>query len=67
MVNLLKANQTAAYVMQPAMEVFLAEKWFNLCYNNIKNKEVKTIFNSSKISNLLPLKKRLKFKLKSFV
>lgn len=67
MVNLLRANQTAAYVMQPAMEVFLAEKWFNLCYNNIKNKEVKTIFNSSKISNLLPLKKRLKFKLKSFV
>lgn len=65
MEGLLEGNKTVNYVAQPALEDFISQKWFNLCYNNVKNKEVQTLFNSSKISNLLPLKSRLKFRLKA--
>lgn len=64
MEGLLDGNKTVNYVAQPALEDFISQKWFNLCYNNVKNKEVQTLFNGSKISNLLPLKSRLKFRLK---
>lgn len=63
--KLIKANKISGYVNQKPLEDFISQKWFNLCYNNVKNKEVKTLFNSSKISTLLPLKSRLKFKLKA--
>ncbi len=66
-VNLLKANQTAAYVTQSSMEIFLAEKWFNLCYNNVKNKDVQKLFNQSKISDLVPLSNKMKFWFKGLI
>ncbi len=64
---LLNANKAIAYVNQYSMNQFLSDKWFNICYNNIKNKEVQTIFNNSNISTLLPFKSRLKFKLKALI
>jgi glycosyltransferase involved in cell wall biosynthesis len=63
--GLLEGNKTVNYVAQAVLEDFISQKWFNLCYNNVKNKQVQTLFNSSKISNLLPLKSRLKFRLKA--
>lgn len=65
MEGLLEGNKTVNYVAQPALEDFISQKWFNLCYNNVKNKEVQALFNSSTISNLLPLKSRIKFRLKA--
>ncbi len=67
MEKLLQANKTAGFVNQSSLEEFISQKWFNLCYNNVKNKEVKNIFNNSNISSLLPLKSRLKFRLKGII
>ncbi len=64
---LVQNNKTVHYIDQTYLEQYLAEKWFHMCYNNAKNKEVKTIFNNSKISALLPLKSRFKFRLKGLV
>jgi hypothetical protein len=65
LVSLQQANKQSGYVAQHAMDNFLSQKWFNLCYNNVKNKAVQTIFNNSTISALLPFKSRLKFKIKA--
>ena len=65
--SLIHANNHSNYVSKAAMENFLSEKWFNLCYNNAKNKDVKTLFNNSKISALLPFKRHFKFLLKSLL
>jgi hypothetical protein len=65
LVGLVNTNPAINYVNQSALEQFLAFKWFNLCYNNVKNKEVQKIFNSSQISALAPLPNRLKFKVKA--
>lgn len=64
MEHLLEGNKKVNYVPQPVLEEFISQKWFNLCYNNVKDKAVQKLFNNSKISNLLPLKSRLKFRLK---
>ncbi len=64
---LVQENKRVKYVSQPVLEDFISQKWYNLCYNNVKNKEVQTIFNNSNISTLLPLKSRLKFRLKGLV
>lgn len=64
---LLTENKRVGYVAQPAIEFFISQKWYNLCYNNVKNKEVQSIFNNSNISALLPLKSRLKFRLKGLI
>jgi glycosyltransferase involved in cell wall biosynthesis len=66
-VSLINANKTSLYVSNKALEKFFAEKWYNLCYNNVKNKEVQTIFNKSKITALLSLKNRSKFRLKALL
>lgn len=67
MVDLILKNKKSKYVSQIQLEVFVAEKWFNLCYNNIKNKEVKYLFNNSIVSKLLSPKLRLKFKIKALL
>lgn len=64
---IVQENKRVKYVSQPALEDFISQKWYNLCYNNVKNKEVQTIFNGSTISMLSPLKSRLKFRLKGLV
>lgn len=67
MVNLLQANAKSAYVPAQAMQQFLATKWFNLCYNNSKNKQVRSLFSQSTLSGLVPTTDRLKFKLKALL
>jgi glycosyltransferase involved in cell wall biosynthesis len=66
-VALINANKASKYVSNKALEQFLVIKWFDICYNNIKNKQVQTIFNNSSVSALLPLKSRLKFRLKGLI
>jgi glycosyltransferase involved in cell wall biosynthesis len=67
MEKLLQANKTAGFVSQSTLEEFISQKWYNLCYNNVKNKEVQTIFNNSRVSTLLPLKSHIKFRLKGLI
>lgn len=67
LIALVKNNKTVHYVNQTYLEQYIAEKWFHMCYNNAKNKGVKTIFNNSQISALLPIKRRFRFRLKGLI
>lgn len=67
MQELLAANAKSGYVQQQKMEQFIAAKWYNLCYNNAKNKQVLSLFKRSSISKMASLQQILKLRIKALL
>ncbi len=58
---LINSNNTSNYIKPDKLKLFLANKWYNLLYNNIKNNITYNFLLSSKTGKFIPLKNRIKF------